>query len=197
MTDDLAAFGLARHEVRLVPHDPRWAEAYRREAERLRQALGVHALEIAHIGSTAVPGLAAKPLLDIMVAITSLEERGAVIPLLENAGYEFRPHDTLPERLFFIAGVPEARRVNLSLAKLGSAFWRDHLAFRDILRARPEVAAAYARLKADLAQQYPGDRLAYTAAKGEFITGVLAAGAQQVGQAGQGTSSREASSRRG
>jgi GrpB-like predicted nucleotidyltransferase (UPF0157 family) len=175
--DDLAVFGLARG-VRLVPHDPRWAQAYGREAERLRQALGAHALEIAHIGSTAVPGLLAKPLLDIMVAITSLEQRGVVIPLLERIGYEFRPHDALPERLFFIAGAPEARRVNLSLAAWDSAYWRDHLAFRDILRARPEVADAYAHLKADLAARYPDDRLAYTAAKGEFVASVLAGGFQ-------------------
>lgn len=174
--DCLETFGLARREVRLVPHDPRWAEGYRREAERLQQALGAHALEIAHIGSTAVPGLLAKPLLDIMVAITSLAERDAVIPLLERIGYEFRPHDTLPERLFFIAGAPDARRVNLSLAEADSVFWRDHLAFRDILRARPDVAAAYARLKTGLAERFPDDRLAYTAAKGEFVANVLAAG---------------------
>jgi GrpB-like predicted nucleotidyltransferase (UPF0157 family) len=178
MGDDLALFGLGWREVRLVPHDPRWAQAYRREAARLQQALGAHALEIAHIGSTAVPGLVAKPLLDIMVAVTSLQERETVIPLLERAGYEFRPHDTLPERLFFIAGAPEARRVNLSLAAWDSAYWRDHLAFRDILRARPEVATAYARLKVDLAERYPADRLAYTAAKGEFVARVLATGFQ-------------------
>lgn len=176
--EDLAVFGLARREVRLVPHDPRWAEAYRREAERVRHVLGAHALEIAHIGSTAVPGLPAKPLLDIMVAIASLQDRDAVIPLLERIGYEFRPHDALPERLFFVAGMPEARRVNLSLAAWDSAFWRDHLAFRDILRACPEVAAAYARLKADLSERYPDDRLTYTAAKGAFVARVLAAGLQ-------------------
>ena len=176
MVDDLAAFGLGRREVRLVSHDPRWAEGYRREAGRLRQALGAHALGIAHIGSTAVPGLPAKPLLDIMVAIASLEERDEVIPLLERAGYEYRPHDTIPERLFFIAGEPDARRVNLSLAAWNSAYWREHLAFRDILRARPDVAAAYAHLKANLAERYPNDRLAYTAAKGEFVAHVLAAG---------------------
>lgn len=174
--DDQANLGLRRQEVRLVPHDPRWAEAYHREAERLRQALGARALEIAHIGSTAVPGLPAKPLLDIMVAITSLGERDEVVPLLAGIGYEYRPHDTIPERLFFIAGEPDARRVNLSLAPVHSPYWRDHLAFRDILRARPEVAAAYARLKAQLAEQYPDDRLAYTAAKGEFVASVLAPG---------------------
>lgn len=174
--DDLAAFGLGKREVRLVPHDSRWAEGYRREAERLRQVLGEHAREIAHIGSTAVPGLPAKPLLDIMVAITSLEERSEVVPLLERAGYEYRPHDTIPQRLFFILGRTDARRVNLSLAEWDSAYWRDHLAFRDILRAHPDVAEAYARLKSDLAERYPDDRLAYTVAKGEFVASVVAAG---------------------
>ncbi|MFN8662767.1 MAG: GrpB family protein [Thermomicrobiales bacterium] len=179
--DDLALFGLGRREVRLVPHDPRWSVAYCREAERLQQALGAHALEIAHIGSTAVPGLVAKPLLDIMVAITSLEEQDEVVPLLERIGYEFRLHDTLPERLFFITGEPEARRVNLSLTALDSAYWRDHLAFRDILRGRPDMADAYARLKAGLAERYSDDRLAYTAAKGEFVARALAADRVQDG----------------
>jgi GrpB-like predicted nucleotidyltransferase (UPF0157 family) len=174
--DDQANLGLGRREVRLVPHDPRWAAAYHREAERLRQALGDYALDIAHIGSTAVPGLPAKPLLDIVVAIPSLAQRDEIVPLLAQIGYEYRPHDAIPDRLFFIAGAPDARRVNLSLAEVDSPFWRDHLAFRDILRARPEIAAAYARLKADLARRYREDRLAYTAAKGEFVAQVLADG---------------------
>ena len=171
-----AAFpGLPRGQVRLVPYDPAWPAAYEREAARLQRELGCQALAIAHIGSTAVPGLIAKPLLDIMVAIPRLADVSELEPRLVALGYVFHPRDTIPDRHFFIAGDGDLRRINLSLVEPDSAYWRNHLAFRDALRARPEVAANYARLKAELARLVPDDRLAYTEAKSAFVTGVLSA----------------------
>jgi len=90
-------------------------------------------------------------------------------------GYLFHPRDTIPDRHFFIAGDGDLRRINLSLVEPDSAYWRNHLAFRDALRAQPETAANYARLKRELAAIFPDDRLAYTDAKGEFVARVLAA----------------------
>lgn len=169
----MSSLGLGRKEVRLSEHDPAWRDAFAREAARLNGALGRHALGLEHIGSTAVLGLIAKPLLDIMVGIDSLSQRDAIVPLLEEIGYEFRPHDDLPDRLFFILNAGDARIVNLSLAEITSAYWRDHLRFRDILRAEPETARAYAELKLALAAEFAADRLAYTAAKGDFILAAL------------------------
>lgn len=170
-----AAFpGLRRGQVRLVPSDPAWAAAYEREAARLQRGLSDQALAIAHIGSTAVPGLSAKPLLDIMVAIPSLADVTELEPRMTALGYVFHSRDTIPDRHFFIAGDGDLRRVNLSLVEPDSAYWRNHLAFRDALRTQPEVAANYARLKRELAAIFPEDRLAYTDAKGEFVARVLA-----------------------
>ncbi len=167
--------GLRPGQVRLVPYDPAWPAAYEREAARLRQALGEHVLAVAHIGSTAVPGMPAKPLLDIMAAIPALDTVAELAPLLAALGYVFHPRDSIPDRHFFIAGDGDLRRVNLSLVEPDSAFWRNHLAFRDALRTQPETAANYARLKAELAALFPDNRLAYTDAKGAFVTRVLAA----------------------
>jgi GrpB-like predicted nucleotidyltransferase (UPF0157 family) len=169
-----AFLGLRPRQVRLVPYDPAWPAAYEREAARLCQGLGDRAQAIAHIGSTAVPGMPAKPLLDVMVAISSLGAIAELEPLLAALGYMFHPRDTIPDRHFFIAGDGDLRRVNLSLVELDSAYWRNHLAFRDALRTQPETAANYARLKAELAALFPDDRLAYTDAKGAFVARVLA-----------------------
>ncbi len=166
--------GLRAGQVRLVPYDPAWPAAYEREAARLRQGLGARALAIAHIGSTAVPGLPAKPLLDVMVAISSLGSTSELANVLAAMGYVFHPRDTIPDRHFFIAGDGDLRRVNLSLVELDAAYWRNHLAFRDALRTQPETAANYARLKAELAALFPDNRLAYTDAKGAFVARVLA-----------------------
>ncbi len=170
-----AFIGLRPRQVRLVPYDPAWPAAYEREAQRLRRALGDRVLATAHIGSTAVPGMSAKPLLDLMAAIPTLDTVAELEPLLTALGYVFHPRDSIPDRHFFIAGDSELRRVNLSLVEPDSAFWRDHLAFRDALRTQPETAANYARLKRELATIFPDDRLAYTDAKGEFVRRVLAA----------------------
>ncbi|MFT4038753.1 MAG: GrpB family protein [Thermomicrobiales bacterium] len=170
-----AVAGLGPRQVRLVPHDPAWAPAFAREAARLRQGLGRHALAVEHIGSTAVPGLAAKPILDLMVATPALKPALELESLLAGLGYAHRPLDTIPGRLLFVGNAGDLRLVNLSLTEPGSVFWRDHLAFRDRLRADPALAAAYTRLKAQLAAQFPGDRLAYTAAKDAFVAAALAA----------------------
>jgi GrpB-like predicted nucleotidyltransferase (UPF0157 family) len=171
-----AAFpGLVRGQVRLVPYDPAWPAAYEREAARLQRKLGDRVLAIAHIGSTAVPGLIAKPLLDIMVAIPALADVAELEPQLVALGYVFHPRDTIPDRHFFIAGDGDLRRVNLSLVEPDSAYWRNHLAFRDALRTQPETAANYARLKKELAAIFQDNRLAYTEAKGAFVARVLAA----------------------
>jgi GrpB-like predicted nucleotidyltransferase (UPF0157 family) len=169
-----AFIGLRPRQVRLVPYDPAWPAAYEREAARLRRALGDRVLATAHIGSTAVPGMPAKPLLDLMVAIPTLDAVVELEPLLTVLGYVFHPRDSIPDRHFFIAGDGDLRRVNLSLVELDSAYWLNHLAFRDALRSQPETAANYARLKAELAVLFPDNRLAYTDAKGAFVARVLA-----------------------
>jgi len=166
--------GLDRTRVAVVPYDPAWPVLFEEEAARLHAVLGDRILLIEHVGSTSVPGLDAKPILNLIAAVASLEEAEGLAPLLRGAGYEQKPDTDNPDRLFFVRGPAELRTHHLSLAKPGSAFWRQQVRFRDLLRADPTLAAEYARLKHALAARHPGDRLAYAAGKKPFIEAVLA-----------------------
>lgn len=180
MSDDGASspinpmvLGLDRTIVRVVPYQPAWAALFVAEAARLRAALGERVLAIEHVGSTSVPGLAAKPILDLAASVPSLAGAIDLVPDLQRLGYEHKADPELPERLYFVKGTPEHRTHHLSLAEPGSRFWRQHLLFRDVLRANPALAAEYARLKHDLAARHSTDRLAYGAGKKAFIDSVI------------------------
>ncbi|HVG43143.1 MAG TPA: GrpB family protein [Longimicrobium sp.] len=166
--------GLDRTRVAVVPYDPAWPALFEEEAARLRAALGGHIVSIEHVGSTSIPGLDAKPILDLIAAVASLEEAEGLVPLLRGVGYERKPDTDNPDRLYFVRGPAELRTHHLSLAEPASAFWRQQVRFRDLLRADAALAAEYARLKHALAGRHRGDRLAYAAGKKPFIEAVLA-----------------------
>jgi GrpB-like predicted nucleotidyltransferase (UPF0157 family) len=165
--------GLDRTRVLVAPYQPDWPARFAEEAERLRAALGTRLLAIEHVGSTSVPGLDAKPILDLMAGVESLAEAERLVPLLRELEYEHKPDPEIPERLYFVRGSAELRTHHLSLAEPGSAFWRQELRFRDLLRADPALASEYARLKHALAARHPRDRLAYAAGKQPFIEAAL------------------------
>ncbi|MFC6837175.1 GrpB family protein [Halomarina ordinaria] len=167
------SLGLARGTVRLEPHDERWHRAFEREAARLRDLLGPRLQRVEHVGSTAVPGLSAKPVLDLSVAVASLAVARACVPRLERAGYQHRPGDPVADRVFLARGPADRRTHYLTLTERGSDTWHDHLAFRDALRDDPETRRAYARLKRHLAARHPTERAAYTDAKSAFVERVL------------------------
>ncbi len=173
-----ADIGLTRGLVRLAPHHPGWARLFAEEVSRLRNALGDAALRIEHVGSTAVAEIPAKPILDIIAAVADVGDAADAVRRLEAIGYELIPEDPVVDRVFLVKGSPDARQIHLSLAEPASACWRDHVLFRDCLRAQPRTAAAYAVLKAQLAARYPEDRTAYTAGKAAFIQEVIAAAAR-------------------
>ena len=166
--------GLQSGTVRLVPYDPRWAVLFEQTAGELRDALGSAALAVHHVGSTAVPGLTAKPILDLLVAIPDFAHGTALVPRLGALGYEFRPHEETPDRHFFRRRSGTTRTHHLSLAEPGSHYHRVTLAFRDALRADPDLAERYGRLKRRLADEFPRDREGYIAGKTEFVTRALA-----------------------
>jgi GrpB-like predicted nucleotidyltransferase (UPF0157 family) len=143
--------GLPRGKVSVVSHDPRWGEL---------------------IGSTAVAGLDAKPILDLMLAMRSLQVPRDVFRKLSDIGYEHRAADPVPDRLFFAKGDEGARTHYLSICEFESAFWTSHIDFRDRLRADNRLAREYAALKHELAERFPDDRSAYTNAKECFIRSV-------------------------
>ncbi len=167
------SLGLERGVVRLVPYDPAWPALFAAEARRLHAALGTGLpLALEHVGSTAVPGLAAKPILDLAGGLPPDAARAAYVAALVRAGWVHRGEQGIPGRDFFRRGEPRAYHLHLS-ARDG-AFWREHLAFRDALRASDALRDAYAALKHDLARRFPRDREAYIEGKGAFVRDVVA-----------------------
>jgi GrpB-like predicted nucleotidyltransferase (UPF0157 family) len=169
-----AALGLERGKVRLVPYQAIWPVLFQAEADRLRHLSGATLVRVEHIGSTAIPGVDSKPILDLMASVEDMSAAAALIPVLERNGYEHRPEDSWAERVFLAHGRRTARTYHLSLTLEGSAFWNDHLLFREYLLKNSEQAAAYSALKRELARRFSEDRRAYTAAKEAFVTQVLA-----------------------
>jgi GrpB-like predicted nucleotidyltransferase (UPF0157 family) len=160
--------------VTLVEYDPRWLPLFEQARAELSQALGPAILAIHHVGSTSVPGLCAKPVLDILVSVPHLQTALNLVPKLESLGYEFRPNEGIADRLFFRRRIGAARTHHLSLSEPASRHHVATLAFRDALRANADVASAYAQLKLRLAQEFPQDRGAYIRGKTEFVVNVIA-----------------------
>jgi GrpB-like predicted nucleotidyltransferase (UPF0157 family) len=167
--------GLERGVVRLEPHTPRWAQLYARERARLAAALGAHVLDIQHVGSTAIPGILAKPILDLAVAVASFEAATVCIAPLEALGYAYRGENGIPRRHYFVLRAPdgETTLVHVHMLEIGSAEWENHLLFRDYLRSHPQEAQAYQALKQQLTAQLRHDRAAYTEGKAAFIARIL------------------------
>jgi GrpB-like predicted nucleotidyltransferase (UPF0157 family) len=177
MTHDNPRLGLQRGTVRIVEADPTWPDAFRAEVQRLSAAVsaaGLPALAFEHVGSTAVPGLVAKPIIDLMAGHEHDVEPYSYFDALREVGYEHRGPQKVPEPVALFVLGPESRRTHhLNLARAGGAFWRDHLIFRDRLRNEPELRAAYAELKHRLAAAHAMDRRQYTAGKATFVESAL------------------------
>lgn len=166
-----------REDVAIVPYNPEWPEMFIKEADYIRSALPASIIRrIEHFGSTAVPGLAAKPIIDILVEVSSLDEtKEKIVPVLENAGYDYfwRPEfDGPPFYAWFIKRDAERIRTHhIHMVEASSKLW-ERLYFRDYLRDFPEEAEQYSRLKISLAEKYPNDRIAYTKGKTEFVVSI-------------------------
>jgi len=160
--------------VTIVPYDPNWPRRFDKERSVLAAVFAGSDAVIEHVGSTAVPGLGAKPVIDILVGVPILLEVEDRIPALEAAGYEHvhEYDEQLPDRRYFRKPRVVPRAFHVHCVVTGSDFWIRHLAFRDHLRAHPESAAAYYKLKRELAMRV--SKAAYTEAKSPFIESVLA-----------------------
>ena len=168
------SLGLESGTVRIVQYDPAWPRLFVLEAERLQSSFGRKNLPIVleHTGSTAVPGLAAKPILDILAGYPRGADVPAYVSAFVEADYMHRGEQGIPGREFFRRGNPRAYHVHLTA--IDSGFWRDHLTFRNRLRADNSLRDAYAALKRDLAMKFPRDREAYINGKESFVKDVLA-----------------------
>jgi GrpB-like predicted nucleotidyltransferase (UPF0157 family) len=155
--------------IRIVEYDPTWPVRADEEMRRLERALGSVAVRVEHIGSTAVPGLAAKPILDLQVSVASLEPRARYVEPLERLGYLFAPNPDSPDRHFFGKPPERPRSHHVHVCEAGGEPERRHLAVRDFLRAHDDEAARYAALKREIAERAPQDRLAYMAGKERYV----------------------------
>jgi GrpB-like predicted nucleotidyltransferase (UPF0157 family) len=169
--------GWAVEPIVIVDPDPSWPE---QAAELRRQLAGLLArwliTDIHHVGSTAVPGLAAKPILDLMAGVQGLDAAPDIAAALAGHGWQYVPpeRDQLRDhRRFFVQVVDGHRHAHLHLVRPDTDFWRQHLAFRDRLRADEALRTGYAELKRRLAGAHAGDREAYTEAKSDFIAQAL------------------------
>lgn len=174
MSND-APLGLKRGEVEVRPYDPRWPALFEATRAELMEHVGSGVLSVHHVGSTSVPGLCAKPILDVLALVPHFGEAVRLAPPLLRLGYELRPQEEVPDRHYFRRPPGgDLRTHHLSLAEPDSRHARVTLAFRDALRSDPALAASYARLKEDLARRFPFDRPAYIAGKSQFVADVLA-----------------------
>ena len=175
MTDAQSLAAAIDEDVQLHPHDLAWAEAFELERARLQSLLPGSFIAVEHIGSTAVPGLAAKPIVDLMAGVASLHGVDTLIDRLCDNGYttsrEFNA--SLSDRKWLMRWRDGHRTHHLHIVVLDGAPWQDRLAFRDALRREPALARRYAALKANLARTLATDREAYTDAKAVFVREVV------------------------
>lgn len=156
--------------VTVVPYDERWADAFAEERAAILKALDGFEARVEHMGSTAVPGLASKPILDLMLVVPDAAAAVRTITPLLTLGYECRGELGIEGRIYFSKGNPRTHHLH--------EYWRGnpeierHLMFRDYLRAHAEALDAYAELKRELAEKYRNDREGYTEAKTEFVRGI-------------------------
>lgn len=157
--------------VVIADYDPRWAVLFVEEKARILEVAGRWIVAIEHVGSTAVRGLSAKPIIDILAGVRELDDAGDCIDPLARIGYEYVPEyeAEIPDRRYFHKGPAEGRTHHLHMVERKGDFWIRQILFRDYLRAHPDEAQRYDDLKRELAARFRDDREAYTNAKTDFI----------------------------
>ncbi|MGI8518210.1 MAG: GrpB family protein [Acidimicrobiia bacterium] len=157
--------------IELVDYDPGWPAAFEEWRQALGVVLGDEARSIHHIGSTSVPGLPAKPVIDVLVCMGNVEDESTYVDQIESLRLPLRSRE--PGHRYFRPGKGVLRTVHIHVCQSGSDWERDHVGFRDLLRSDAEAAKAYAQLKRSLANTYRDDRLAYTEGKTGFVLDAL------------------------
>ena len=180
---------VVKEDVAVVPYDPRWPEMFEQERLHLLSCLPDDLIRrIEHFGSTAIPGLSAKPIVDILVEVASLDEtKQRIVPILEAQGYDYfwRPSwgdDTPPYYAWFIKRDRNGNRTHhIHMVESHFEHW-DRLLFRDYLKEHPDVAKEYGSLKMRLSGTHQNDRIAYTKAKSDFVMRITAKAKQYYGK---------------
>lgn len=157
-----------RGEVILEGYNPAWPDLATEWIARIAEACGDAILEVHHIGSTAVPGMLAKPIIDLMLGLRSFEAGAAIVEAMEQLGFEARGEFGIPRRHYF-----HREDVHVHAYAVGEGQWHDQLAFRDHLRGHPTAREEYAALKRDLQQRYRFDRVEFSNRKSQFVERIL------------------------
>jgi GrpB-like predicted nucleotidyltransferase (UPF0157 family) len=163
-------------EIHLTPYEAGWPMAFTAERDRLLSLFPSQLLRVEHFGSTAIPGMPAKPIIDILAAVASMDVADALFTPLLAAGYTTSRafNAMLVDRRWFMRSSHGRRTHHLHIVAADDSVWAERLAFRDALRASAELAQRYADLKRELASRFRRDREAYTEAKSAFVASVLA-----------------------
>ncbi len=159
--------------VIIVPYDPEWPHFYEEEKRLILGKVGGILRSIEHVGSTSVPGLCAKPIIDIIAGVDGPEDADRCVGLLRGIGYDDATPEDFPDWYYCLGKGPHSLGYHLHLVKEGSPHHLKHILFRDWLRTHPADAEAYARLKIELSEKHKENRVAYTEAKTEFIDEIV------------------------
>jgi GrpB-like predicted nucleotidyltransferase (UPF0157 family) len=162
-------------EVHLAEYDPNWPDMFKAESEIARELLGNTAVAIHHIGSTAVPGLVAKPIVDLMIEVSDLERVQSMTDEFKAAGYEVLGESGIPGRHFITRNSAGQRTYDIHIFQTGHHEIEQMILFRDRMLENPAEAEAYSKLKRKLANQYQYDPVRYTQEKTEFIVSAIEA----------------------
>jgi GrpB-like predicted nucleotidyltransferase (UPF0157 family) len=155
----------------VVAYNANWANQYEQEKHQILLALGDAVKNIQHIGSTSIPGLAAKPIIDMLLGLKQIPPLPMQVSSLEAIGYSYHGEFGIPGRHYFRKGMPRTHQIHAVL--IDSEFWERHILFRDFLRNHPEAAQRYETLKRKLAQEFKRDRTSYTNSKTPLIEQLL------------------------
>ena len=172
-TDTWQSLGTLGGHIEVVEYHPEWPRVFEREACAVLDACRPFVTEVHHVGSTSVPGLAAKPVLDMMPIVTGPAEGFKAVPRMTDLGYRYRGESGIPGRFYFDRVVDGRTVAHVHMLPAGHLDARKHLVFRDHLRTHPDTAQEYQRLKRELASKYRHDRRTYTDSKADFISGVI------------------------
>ncbi len=156
-------------KVQVVPYHSEWPEQFTDEAKALKEVFGREMLSIHHFGSTSIPGISAKPIIDILLIVRDIDKVDALVPQLEALGYHAVGEYGISGRRFFYKGSDDVRSHHLHVYGSGNPHILRHLVFRDYMRCHPISARDYARLKEELAHQFPEDMDSYIAGKNAFV----------------------------
>jgi len=168
----------ANESFDLADYSPDWPVMFQRESDLIADALGECVVDVKHVGSTSVPGLRAKPIIDILVAVEEFDPIDVYEHKLGPLGYHHHSHDDDDERLFFWKGVP--RTHHLHIVEYATWEHQRHIIFRDYLRAHPDIAQWYEQIKQELSAAFKNDRPAYTKGKTAFIKSIMTRAVEEI-----------------